>query len=114
MILLLSGLSPGVDKQHNFFINFFLIYKLRKELVFKIKNNNYTKDKYYFQKDKKPININEVNIDKTVLSNKAPNSEYCANKYYIACLNGSLKPLHIAIKNIKLYTNQMNILANDN
>ena len=39
---------------------------MRKELVFKIKNNNYTKGKYYFQKDKKPININEVKIDKIV------------------------------------------------
>ena len=38
-----------------------------KELIFKIKNNNYTKDKYYFQKGKKPININEVSIDKIVL-----------------------------------------------
>ena len=28
---------------------------MRKEIVFKIKNNDYTKDKYYFQKDKKPI-----------------------------------------------------------
>ena len=31
---------------------------MRKELLFKIKNNNYTKDKYCFQKDKKPIDIN--------------------------------------------------------
>ena len=55
------------------FLYFFSIYKIRKELVFKIKNNNYTKDKYYFQKNKNPININEVNIDKIVLSNKTPN-----------------------------------------
>ena len=53
---------------------------MRKELVFKFKNNNYTEDKYCFQKDKKPININEVNIDKIVLSNKTPNDEYGANK----------------------------------
>ena len=33
---------------------------MRKELVFKIRHNNSTKDKYYFQKDKKPININYV------------------------------------------------------
>ena len=39
---------------------------MRKELVFKIKNNDYTKDKYYFQKYKKPININAVNIDEIV------------------------------------------------
>ena len=28
---------------------------MRKEIVFKIKNNDYAKDKYYFQKGKKPI-----------------------------------------------------------
>ena len=87
---------------------------MRKELVFKIKNNNYTNHKHYFQKDKKPININEVNIDKIVLSNKTPYGEYGANKYYIAYLNGGLRPLHIIIKDIKLYTNHMNILASDN
>ena len=37
---------------------------MRKELVSKIKNNSYTKDKYYFQKDKNPIDINEVNTEK--------------------------------------------------
>ena len=38
---------------------------MRKKLVFKIKNNNYTEDKYYFQKDKKkPIHINEVDTKK--------------------------------------------------
>ena len=38
---------------------------MRKELVFKIKNNSYTEDMYYFQRDKKkPININDVNIEK--------------------------------------------------
>ena len=36
---------------------FFHCIKMRKELVFKIKNNIYTKDKYHFQKDKNPINI---------------------------------------------------------
>ena len=87
---------------------------MRKELVFKIKNNNYTKEKYYFQKDKKTININEVNIDKIVLSNKTLYAEQGANKYYIAYLNGGLRPLHIIIKDIKLYTNHMNILASDN
>ena len=28
---------------------------MRKELVFKVKNNSYTKHKYYFQKDKTQI-----------------------------------------------------------
>ena len=55
------------------------MYTVRKELVFKIKNSNYPKDKHYFQKDKKTVNINEVSIDKTVLSNKVPNAEYSAN-----------------------------------
>ena len=90
------------------------MYKMRKEIVFKIKNNDYTKDKYCFQKDKKPINIKEVNIDKIVLSNKTPYGEQGANRYYIAYLNGGLGPLHIIIKDIKLYTNHMNILADDN
>ena len=83
-------------------------------MVFKIKNNNYTKDRYYFQKDQKPINISEVNIDKTVLSNKTSYDEQGANKYYVAYLNGGLKPLHIIIEDIKLYTNDMVVLANDN
>ena len=84
-----------------------------KELIFNNGHNNCCTNKYYFQKDKKPININEVNIDKIVLSNKMPNDDYGANKYYIAYLNGGLRPLHIIIKDIKLYTNHMNVLAND-
>ena len=87
---------------------------MRKELVLKIMHNNYTKDKNYFQKDEKPISINEVNIDKIVLSNKRPYGEQGANKYYIAYSNGGLRPLHIIIKDLKLYTNHMNVLANDN
>ena len=85
-----------------------------KELVFKINNNNYTKDKHYFQKDKKPISINEVNIDKIVLSSKIPYGEHGVNKYYIGYLSDSVRPLYITIKNMKLYTNDMNVLANDN
>ena len=88
---------------------------MRKKLVFKIKNNSYTKDKYYFQKDKKPININEVDTEKIVLSNKTPHDEQSTKKYYIAYLSGGLRPLlHIITKNIKLYTDRMNVLANDN
>ena len=49
-----------------------------------------------------------------MLSNKRPYGEYGANKYYIVYLNGGLRPLHIIIKDIKLYANHMNILANDN
>ena len=91
------------------------MYTMRKELVFKNRHNNYYINKYYFQNDKnKPININEVNIEKIVLSNKTPNGERGANKYYIAYLSGGFKPLHIIIKDIKTYTNHMNVLANDN
>ena len=86
---------------------------MRKELVFKIKNNSYTKDKYYFQKDKTQL-INEVDTEKIVLSNKIPHGEKGANKYYIAYLSGGFGPLHIIIKNIKLYTDHMNVLASDN
>ena len=48
-----------------------------------------------------------------VLSNKAPYDKHGANKYYISYLRNSFKPLCINIKNIKLYTNRMNVLAND-
>ena len=36
---------------------------MRKELTFNNGYSNYSIDKYYFQKDKKPININEVDTD---------------------------------------------------
>ena len=49
-----------------------------------------------------------------MLSNKTLHGEQGANKYYIAYLSGGLRPLHIIIKNIKLYTDRMNVLANDN
>ena len=49
-----------------------------------------------------------------MLSNKIPYGEHGANKYYIAYLSGGFKLLYITIKNIKLYTNDINVLANDN
>ena len=76
------------------------MYKIKGELVFNNGQNNYIIGKYYFQKDKNPININEVDIEKIVLSNKIPNGKYGANKYFIAYLSGGFRPLHIAIKNI--------------
>ena len=86
-----------------------------KELVFNNGHNNYYINTYYFQKDKnKPININYVNTKKIVLYNKTPNGEYGANKYYIAYLSGSFKPLHTILKDTKLYTNHINVLANNN
>ena len=74
---------------------------MRKELVLKMKHNSYTKDKYYFHEIKKPININKVDTEKIVLSNKTPYGKKGANKYYIgyiACTG--IRPLHIIIKNI--------------
>ena len=85
---------------------------MRKELVFNNGHNNYSIHKYCFQKDKKPVNINKVDTKKnTVIC-------YCeegANKYYIGYVGSTgFRPLHIIIKNIKLYTDCMNVLANDN
>ena len=33
---------------------------MSKELIFNNGHNNYSIDKYYFQRDKKPVNIDEV------------------------------------------------------
>ena len=104
----------GLGKQFAYLQFFLHSIKNEKELVFKVRHNNYTKDKYYFQKDKKPININNVDTKNSVLSNKPPYGEQGANKYYIAYLNGGLGPLHITITNIKLYTDLMDVLTNDN
>ena len=87
---------------------------MRQRFIFKIDDKEYERNKYSFQKDKKPININDVDIEKIVLSNKTPYGKHDANKYYIFYLSNGFKPLCINIKNIKLYTNRMNILANDN
>ena len=49
------------------------------------------------------------------MSNKTPHSEKGAKKYYvgyIGCIG--FRPLHIIIKDIKLYTNHMNVLGNNN
>ena len=86
---------------------------MNEELVFKIQHKNHNVDKYYFPNDKKPININEVDTKKMVLSNKAPHGDKSAIKYYIGYLSGGFRPLCIIIKDIKLYTNHKNILANN-
>ena len=50
-----------------------------------------------------------------MLSNKTPYDEEGANKYYIGYVGStSFRSLHIIIKNIKLYTDDMNVLANNN
>ena len=87
---------------------------MRQRLIFKIDGKEYERNKYSFQKDKKPININDADIEKIVLSNKTPCGKHGANKYVIPYLSNDFKPLCINIKNIKLYTNRMNVLANDN
>ena len=77
---------------------------MRKVLIFNNGHNNYSIDKYYFQKYKKPININEVDTKKIVLSNKTPYGREGANKYYIGYVGStSFRPLHMIIKKIKLY-----------
>ena len=85
------------------------------KLVFN-NRHNYIIGKQYFQKDKNPINIKDADTEKMVLFNETPNGEYGANKYYIVYLSGGFKPVHIIIKDIKLYThhtNHINVLAND-
>ena len=88
---------------------------MRKELIFNNGNNNYNVNKYYFEKDKKNlININEADINKIFLSNKAPYGEQGCYKYYIGYLGGiGFKPLHILIKKTKLYASCMNVLADN-
>ena len=67
-----------------------------------------------FKKIKDQLILMMQTLKKIVLSNKIPYGEQGANKYYIAYLNGGLRPLHIIIKNIKLYTDYMDVLTNDN
>ena len=51
------------------------------------------------KKIKNLININEADINKIFLSNKAPYGEQGCYKYYIGYLGGiGFKPLHILIK----------------
>ena len=59
-------------------------------------------------------NINEVDINKIFSSNKAPYGEQGSYKYYIGYPGGAgFRPLHIIIKKIKLCTNHMNVLADN-
>ena len=71
---------------------------MRKKLVFNNGYNDYTKDKYFFQKDKNPININVVNTEKIVLSNKTPYDKMGGNKYYIAYSSGGLDHYILLLK----------------
>ena len=49
---------------------------MMQELVFNIKHKNYTEGMHYFKTNKKPININDADTNKIVLS--------CVNK--ISCV----------------------------
>ena len=89
---------------------------MRKELIFNNRYNDYSIDKYHFQKNKKnPININEVDINKIFLSNKSTYGEQRSCKYYIGYLRSTgFRPMHIITKKIKLYTNHVKVLVNNN
>ena len=80
------------------------MYKNEKRIGFQNQAYNYTEDKYHFQKDKKPVNINRVDTKQIALSNKTLG--------YVG--STGFRPLHIIIKNMKLYIDHMNVLANDN
>ena len=58
---------------------------MRQSLTF----NNYSVDKYLFQKKKKLTNINKIDIKKTVLSNEVPYGKPGAYKYYVGYLHSS-------------------------
>ena len=73
---------------------------MRQELIFNIRHNNYAIGKHYFKTNKKPININEIDIRKIVLSNKSHGKEG-ANKYYIGYLSNNFR-MHY------MYYNQKN------
>ena len=66
---------------------------MRKEFVFHNEHTNYSIGNYHFQNDK---------------------CEQGSYKYYIRYLESNgFRPLHIIIKKIKLYTNHMNVLADN-
>ena len=69
--------------------------------------------KYFFQTFKKSININDVDINKIALFNKASYGEQGPYKYYVGYLSDLFRPLHIIIKETKLYTNYGNTLADN-
>ena len=48
-----------------------------------------------------------------MLSNKASYGKHGANKYDIGYISGGFRPPCIIIKEIKLYTDHMNILTNN-
>ena len=85
--------------------------KMRQRLIFKINSKGYEKDKYSFQNDSFMIDINNVDIEKIVLSTKTPYGNKGANKYYVGYLNDDFKEVNIVIKDAELCANNMHILA---
>ena len=63
---------------------------------------------HYFKTNKKPVDINDIDTNKTVLSNKVSCGKQGANKYYTGYVSGDFRPLCFIIKEIKLYTDHMN------
>ena len=43
---------------------------MRQELLFNIRQNNYTVGMHYFKANKKPVTINDIDTNKIVSSNK--------------------------------------------
>ena len=92
------------------FIYFFSLYKNERRIGLQYGHNNYSIVNYYFQKNKKPININEVDTEKIVFSNKTQYGKEGANKYYIGYVGSTgFRPLHMII----VYTNRINVLADN-
>ena len=86
---------------------------MRQELIFNNRHNGYTVGKHCFQTNKKPININEIDSKKILLSNKVSYGKQGANKYYTGYFHDDFRPMCIIIKEIKLYTDPINILGNN-
>ena len=85
---------------------------MKQKLIFRINDKEYEKDKYSFQNDEFMININDVDIERIVLSNKTPYGKKGANKYYVGYLSGSFRPLNIVVKDTELCADSMHVLTN--
>ena len=71
---------------------------MERTFIFKINSKDYEKNKYSFQKDEFMININNVDIERIMLSNKTLYVKQGTNKYYVGYLNDDFRPLNIVIK----------------
>ena len=82
------------------------------KLLFRINGKEHEKDEYLFQKDEFMININDVDIERMVLSNKIQYDKKGGNKYYAGYVSGGFRPLNIFIKDIELCADNMHVLTN--